>query len=808
MSAMFDLPGTSDAHRTKRTITYAKRRTHDRQGPAATAAKRTSRSTTGPIKSLPHDKFSGTTTTSNSHVFDLPASDQNLDDDDRKTNPAGPKAKSSRPKPADANTLTGAKRKLPAAEYRSDKRLPTCLLSNPMLTSTDAQAALLMRRTVPALPDVLLGEANLEQAKPDVKTSHNPKTPTRSVQSAPKLRRSPSSMSPAHRDVWTDLLQPVQHTSAAKTMHSTSKDTGRLRMVDRLKAENSSSSSDKSDLDSDSDNAKTDEKTLPRVALSRAQSSFTQPKGESQQSLSQGARYTYGGTRSYLKDVEIDLEAELLGPPLDSPVAAMKVGQSSNFVDMADDEDNSQAIRSIHELRAAGVKTLFADDLDALVYDFKAHSKDGWSRRRAALMGLANKLVDKAFIERFYEHSYDDALCSECDAVVTAGGVDTVGDTILMVCLARLLKAPPPRHVLARLQRTAMLAWSLDLVDNAQSMSALAKDRKMNMAKSSQADFLAFMSTLAASELFDACRLGVLTRGAVALACADSIARCLRGFGGVANVFIHESRHVSKLVTIGTTSSDPWLSTTALGLLEADSVAMASDDMATKPIWTETIVEEMARAWPDCPGIIANSDRPQTMLLLRLCLNISNNDTGRCETLGKPVVVGALLRSITQGLGVQTMAMTESPGTKSIGNLDMLLLSLGLLINLVEFSDAVRAQVAAEHVKALSDIVEIFNRGQDNASLADSLEQSHANVAHGYLAVLLGNLCMSDKCKQLIRARLPDADMSKLVKAVMEFVQYHEQVDKLARESIGDEGPVSGWQHFTSRLMAVVDHIE
>ena len=57
------------------------------------------------------------------------------------------------------------------------------------------------------------------------------------------------------------------------------------------------------------------------------------------------------------------------------------------------------------------------------------------------------------------------------------------------------------------------------------------------------------------------------------------------------------------------------------------------------------------------------------------------------------------------------------------------------------------------------------------------MEESHTNVAFGYLAVLLGDLCQEDHIRYKARGRLPNSSLKCLLAAIEEFIAHHRKVD-------------------------------
>jgi len=71
------------------------------------------------------------------------------------------------------------------------------------------------------------------------------------------------------------------------------------------------------------------------------------------------------------------------------------------------------------------------------------------------------------------------------------------------------------------------------------------------------------------------------------------------------------------------------------------------------------------------------------------------------------------------------------------------------------------------------------------------MEASHTNVAFGYLAVLLGDLCQEDHIRYKMRARLPNSSLKCVLTAVEEFIDHHRKVDA-AMYGVPDDDAVDG----------------
>ena len=84
------------------------------------------------------------------------------------------------------------------------------------------------------------------------------------------------------------------------------------------------------------------------------------------------------------------------------------------------------------------------------------------------------------------------------------------------------------------------------------------------------------------------------------------------------------------------------------------------------------------------------------------------------------------------------------------------------------------------------------------------MEESQSNVAYGYLAVLLANLCLNTTVQERVRVMLPRRSLDVLVRSVDEFTLYHQKVEREVLNGANGGGTV---EHLTDRLQAVVDRL-
>lgn len=77
-------------------------------------------------------------------------------------------------------------------------------------------------------------------------------------------------------------------------------------------------------------------------------------------------------------------------------------------------------------------------------------------------------------------------------------------------------------------------------------------------------------------------------------------------------------------------------------------------------------------------------------------------------------------------------------------------------------------------------------------------------MALGYLAMLLGFLCLNASVKARVTARLPGGTLKQLIDAVEEFMYYHKQIDQEIYLGDGEEESKAGT---VDRLQGLVNDL-
>ncbi|CAK3832589.1 Hypothetical predicted protein [Lecanosticta acicola] len=591
--------------------------------------------------------------------------------------------------------------------------------------------------------------------------------------------------------------------SVSRSMPKSSSDLGprRTKLVDRLKASAPSDSDSSGDSDGDSSDVEM-----------QGDSRISQSQSQSQVVVAAGPKKTYAQARSHLAEdsFEDQLMFDLQGESPYNPIGATRRStaqsninsQNSNSqksafdMDDSDDEDAGGRMRTIHELRAGGGNQRFMDSMGGLLEDIADHNASARSRRRSALIEVATKLADKAFAEKFLRQGYEQQLLAE-----TSAARDGIADFALAAAFAVVLAVEPSEHVVYSMRDGGLLNWVQGIVEDRDDIKKLAKERRNNMSKSAQNTLSSFVTKFAhKKEIWKETTPGTMTRRIVALKVCELLISRVRRLGDRTELI--PAKHVRSFVPAQTDMVSLTSNILPADLSLAISTLEALSTTALSLSWPNDVLEAI-RTVLVSPALSQSQSQHLLFLTLRLCLNLTNENARNCKVFCKPDTVLYLLRSITEGFA---KLYAETSDEQHTVNLDLLVLSMGILINLTEHNDKAREYSAATDASAvLSSLVDVFRQGQKRLLEAESVEQGIANVAYGYLAVLLASLCSNKDAKSIIALHLPDKNLGTLVAAVEEFVKHHQRVDTLNFD--GEEGK-DVWSAFTEKLKGVLQRLK
>jgi len=575
---------------------------------------------------------------------------------------------------------------------------------------------------------------------------------------------------------------------------------GGVRIVDRLKG--------KAVLSQDSDASSEDEAgepleeptsqslEVPRPPAQSGSQEHTQhSQSHSQQqthmaSTSQGIKkVTYARSRTYLQD---SLEDMIFGDvPIDAaerPIASARrvkaspavMSKSKVTLNHESDEETSQGIRSIHDLRAAGHKSRFLDDVTRLLDDIKNPKPSTRSQRRMALVELSGTLADNDFASRFIENGFDAIIVAQFQYA----GMDTLADMLLCVVLTRIAQASPS------LLQGGVLDFLTPFLDDTRDIKQIVRERKSNMSKVAQSDYLEFMEKVRSAELWEGCSPEYLFPRAIALMSIDCIVVTHRRNKNSGTILSPQT--ASKLVGLATEAVSQAVTNRALSALEAATTLDV--ESASSDVWSVEILAQLAAALPQLLCMSSHSQE----LALRFCCSVTNDNKANSRVFCEPHTIQLIVSLILDGFHSR-----KTGGEVELGSdHDVLVLALGLMINLTRVIEVARERAASVKDEGLAALVDIFVKGQKKAAESQSEEEMQANIPYAWLSVLLGYICLDQSARAQVHERLPGKNGTILVDAVDGIALMSQQVDSQVAD---EKGEISSG--FTQKLQALVAHL-
>lgn len=458
---------------------------------------------------------------------------------------------------------------------------------------------------------------------------------------------------------------------------------------------------------------------------------------------------------------------------------------SNSALEFDDELDtNSVQIRSVHELRARGKSSRIIAEMDELLQD--VNQTAARSHQTTALIKLVIKLLNDDFAKTFIQHNHEAILL---DLLPDAS--DELSKALLVTASLLLLRHDLPRPALQRFKDR--LLDSTELLRIETDIAALTSTHSTELGRSNMAFSTLLRKTKKLSELWvdglpDALRVRTLYLRAI-----DLLVSKLRQNGDTSALLSDDALTV--ICPPGLFLSADRLDTSiVISLLEALSTLYSPSD------WPATVIETIATL----PATLSRSSdfSQHTMFLAyRLCLNVTNDKNIDHFLFARAGTLQSLPQDIVTGFKQITDIRPDAEVRKL--KFDLLILAIGILINLSEYSKAARQAILQE--PSLIEMVNIFKTGHEQAREAVSEDESTSNVAFGYLAIMLANFCQETSVRETVRLHLEDGSLESLVQAVEEFVQHHQRVD---RAGFGGEEGHKVWSTFTERLRYVLARLK
>jgi Wings apart-like protein regulation of heterochromatin len=560
-------------------------------------------------------------------------------------------------------------------------------------------------------------------------------------------------------------------------------------------------------------------------------------KSSTSLSTSGRPRVTYSRERSHLADM---LTEDLLEPASQpsSQEACLFGSQNAaiynSFKSIRSHQDSEEeqeqevpGIRSIHELRHSGGTARSRVDLETILEDIEATGPSSRSRGLHGLCQLVERLGDPEVGRHIADQSLDQRLsqCLHLDG-------DIVGQTLMIMVMSRLIVGV--QLPIASLKRVfdalARSGTNMLLLQESRNLASIVRDRKQNLSKVSCREITALIGPFRSSAVWPHDRPTVLTPRLTLIRSMDIVLRQARQLGDFSMVL--PSSIFSRLLQLLLHIAPDQLAQLSNGkdnefALVMDSTVSIIESLTISKSWAENGCLEVAKKLSGLGPLLdrlavssADSSDRTYHLILRLILNITNNDSDLCDAFSVPALVDAIFGLVSRDF-LQTSMLTKAGLQES--TLEGVILALGALSNLAEHSSSFRRAMLHNSLsgKSMVDWITLYFRDQvevasevrslhftgysfwTDAAQASSVEQTVSLVAFGYLSVLLCNLCLDRQIRNRVRGLLQGGTLQTLLLFVQEFLGHFRRAEELDSKQ-GDEETTmrSG---FVGRFEGVLD---
>jgi hypothetical protein len=237
------------------------------------------------------------------------------------------------------------------------------------------------------------------------------------------------------------------------------------------------------------------------------------------------------------------------------------------------------------------------------------------------------------------------------------------------------------------------------MLDSPRDICQIAKDKKTNMSKIAISQVSELRLLIEKSPAFAGTLSKVISPQLIALKVLDTLVRNFRAHGSADEILSSPALHgLVRLVTSFSQSEQypNLLKTHGLQLLELPLSTLEAYTMGGYGSFEAQVPKEelvkLADLFPAMLGWTNTTEDlgPLLLLLLRLIINITNNRPLPCEHLADSPLMLSLVALIQQKFTELEGKLEEQARLLS---LDLLILSLGLMLNLAEMSSGVRAAV-------------------------------------------------------------------------------------------------------------------
>lgn len=446
-----------------------------------------------------------------------------------------------------------------------------------------------------------------------------------------------------------------------------------------------------------------EESMLPSLANDKTENSTPQPISP---------KVTYARQRSFLSNLDLQ-EADLsTGSRLnvDRGLHGLPTQPiSTTNGDESEPTEDAKTVRSIHELRRAGVNARFQGMVDSILEDIE-DTGNAASVRRNGLIQLCEKLLEDTFAQRFIESGSFVRLANSVSAKF-----DVVTSLLAAEAYALMLRLNHLPQSLYTAFWPKLVIVAPALLSLQDGISKVLLQRRFGLSRANQS---AIKDVSTRSE-----QVAGLSSDGLPLSPRRLMLHCMQlSIRKVRESQVPEilsTKVVSELISIllklsneHATSNNYAILESIISILETYTTSSTSIDDSQQDALTL-----LANSSHLLSSLSKENDTQSLQLLtlhLKLILNVTNANSIICEGFATPDLIHSLVTIVLSGY---PSATGDSTNEKK-DSLDIVILALGALINLTEENEVARGN--------------ILNQKEDqNANSKTLLERLHALFIEG-----------------------------------------------------------------------------
>lgn len=385
-------------------------------------------------------------------------------------------------------------------------------------------------------------------------------------------------------------------------------------------------------------------------------------------------------------------------------------------LDEDDEEDDKQpggGIRTFHELRQAGANKRFVDEVEDLSERIGVPTKQP-SMRRSGLLDLIGKTHDKTFLKSLISNGIDQRIFLRL-----GDETDIISGFVIASILVILLNSTASPIATSHLLKQGFSGFISRLLKVDDTITTLSQQRKTNMSKMTQTLLAQEHKNLLEMQIWGEVQPTRLSPRSVALACLYSVAKQNRESGIAGSIVSDETSESLFSIVNLYTEDGSWQPAGPLQLadlhLTISILELSSLGLSRSPGdigWGShhlAIIREITHVVLRAAASEVSSTKA---LVLGLALNITNNNSLASEIFSTASFIHDAFSAILTDF---KLLLDMVPGEKQSASVDGLILTLGVMINLVEWSDRVNEPTRVPDNGSLGDAVRIFVGGLEKA---------------------------------------------------------------------------------------------